>query len=343
MSGNIDADILDREDEGEPLQVEINQNKTKAESEVHLDCVENLTIKASVDKEAGTINKNEKVSFLSLDFNSLKSCCVLLCRRKCPGCVKYCQYIKLTISLSVNVVLVALIVFVVFRNEIDDSSNNSSHISLSQANKFGQGCRIRKDSVCVSCQTEQKRYRLSGYHLSGSSQICCKENSESLKILAGLLISEKRRKKTEDYVFLYFPSFPRNGDSSHLRDESLKTEIKSEQIQMFPGNKVIVKKSGAYVIFLAVTKTSIRHGNVNISIHRYGVEEQVILSASIESKNGQLTYDTKQISDVFYLQSGDSITIKMRGQQTLYTFKQSNYFGMYRIDSVVNSIFQTES
>lgn len=83
-----------------------------------------------------------------------------------------------------------------------------------------------------------------------------------------------------------------------------------------------------------MTQTSVRHGNVSIDILRYSEKEHVLLSIFLGSKDGVLTYDVEQASDVFFLRRGDSLTIRIKGQENLYRVKESNYFGMYRIGSL---------
>ena len=115
-------------------------------------------------------------------------------------------------------------------------------------------------------------------------------------------------------------------------EDSIKSELKSNSFRLFEkSNKIIVEKGGHYVIFFAVTMTSIRHGNVSISIVRYREEEKQLLSVSLDTKTTELSYNNLMASEVFHLQEGDSVTIRIKGRENLYSYSKTNYFGMYRI------------
>lgn len=51
----------------------------------------------------------------------------------------------------------------------------------------------------------------------------------------------------------------------------------------------------------------------------------------MQTKSGILTYNALHVSEVFHFKSGDSIVIQMKGEENLYSFTQSNYFGLYRV------------
>lgn len=187
MSGNLDAQIFDQDqgDEHEELHVQedADQIQNTSKLDVNSELVENSLKKGDIEK-AGI--HQEKITFLTFDHRNVKSCCVLLCRGKCPSSGEHCRYIKLTISFSFNIVLVALIIFVVARNGSDDSLDKSLQTSLFSASQIQARKECGKDSVCVQCKTEEKRHRLTASRLS-SNEICCKENSKSFKILTRLV------------------------------------------------------------------------------------------------------------------------------------------------------------
>lgn len=113
--------------------------------------------------------------------------------------------------------------------------------------------------------------------------------------------------------------------------DALKTVLKSDSLVSYPGNKIIVEKTGTYVIFIALTQTSIRQGDVSVCIIRFREKEEKLLRVSMQTRRGILTYNAAHVSEVFHLKSGDSIVIQMKGEENLYTLKESNYFGLYRV------------
>jgi hypothetical protein len=182
MSGHVDVHRLNGDEEdgqGEPLPGEVDAINDTPKIDVSSGLVDNPTNKDNYEK-AGI--HQEKLTIITFNRKNVKPCCVLLCRGKCPDNVEHCRYIKLTISFSFNFVLVALIVFVVARNGSNDSLNRS--FPPESQTQGGEEC--GKDNVCVQCKPEDKGHSLAASSLS-SNEICCHENSESLKILAGLV------------------------------------------------------------------------------------------------------------------------------------------------------------
>lgn len=127
-------------------------------------------------------------------------------------------------------------------------------------------------------------------------------------------------------VYLFSIGKPRRNSK-----DALKTVLKSDSLVSYPGNKIIVEKTGTYVIFFALTQTSIRHGDVSVCIIRFREREEKLLRVSMQTKSGILNYNALHVSEVFHFNSGDSIVIQMKGEENLYSFTKSNYFGLYRV------------
>lgn len=333
MSGRIDAQMLDQEkseeeEQKEPLRVEIDKDQKKTTVDI---CTLNK------DAEKRKVH-NDKINIVMFDQQGLKSCCVFMRKKNCSNC-ELCKFIALILSVFTNVVLIVFIVIAFYDKLYDDPSGKSSQISSPQKlvqNEEGN----RPHSVCVKCNIGDQKLQRQLHTVSGlsSSDLCCKEDVTSVKILTTLIASERKRQKTEDYLFLYFPSYVNNRKlhaslSKPRRNskDALKTVLKSDSLVSYPGNKIIVEKTGTYVIFIALTQTSIRQGDVSVCIIRFREREEKLLRVSMQTRRGILTYNAAHVSEVFHLKSGDSIVIQMKGEENLYTLKESNYFGLYRV------------
>lgn len=326
MSGRIDAQMLDQEkseeeEQKEPLRVEIDKDQKKTTVDI---CTLNK------DAEKRKVH-NDKINIVMFDQQGLKSCCVFMRKKNCSNC-ELCKFIALIFSVFTNVVLIVFIVIAFYDKLYDDPSGKSSQISSPQKlvqNEEGN----RPHSVCVKCNIGDQKLQRQLHTVSGlsSDDLCCKEDVTSVKILTTLIASERKRQKTEDYLFLYFPSYVNNGKPRRNSKDALKTVLKSDSLVSYPGNKIIVEKTGTYVIFIALTQTSIRQGDVSVCIIRFREREEKLLRVSMQTRRGILTYNAAHVSEVFHLKSGDSIVIQMKGEENLYTLKESNYFGLYRV------------
>lgn len=328
MSGRIDAQNSDQEKseeeaQKEPLRVDIDDDEKTTKVDICTD---------SSKRDAGKKKVyDERITFVMIDQKGLKSCCVLMCKN-CSNCVELCKKIALTLSATINAVLIVFIVITLYDRTNDNSSGKSSHISPPQNLVQGEEGN-RPQSVCMKCNDGGQRLQrqLQTVSRHSSVDLCCKEDATSIKILTTLIASDRKRQKAEDYLFLYFPSYVINGKQRRKTKDPLKTALKRDSLVSYPGNKIIAETTGNYVIFFALTQTSIRHGDVSVCVIRYREKEEILLCVSMENKRGVLTYNSLHVSEVFHFKSGDSIVIQMKGEENLYSFKQSNYFGMYRV------------
>ena len=179
MSDKTDA-AVERQDENkeekEPLRVDIDKKQVEPVF-VNVDA-------APLKSEENASDGSEKYTIVNLDPKDLKSCYVVLCQKNCSICL----YIALTVSVAVNVALGILIIVTVC-NRNNDSSNKSSVLALTQSRRSQfQEDYNRKCSVCVRCNyySRIKLYRQT-FSTVGSNELCCKEDAESLKILANLV------------------------------------------------------------------------------------------------------------------------------------------------------------
>lgn len=329
MSGRIDAQILDQEkseeeEQKEPLRVEIDKDQKTMKMDI---CTDSLKRDAEKRKVY-----NNGINIVMFDQQDLKPCCVFMRKKICSNC-ELCKYIALFLSVSTNLVLIVFIVIALYDRSYDDPSGKSSQISSPQ--KLVQREEgIGPHSVCVKCNNGDQRLHRPLHtvsRLSSDDHLCCKEDMKSIKILTILIASERKRQKTEDYLFLYFPSYINSGKPRRNSKDALKTVLKSDSLVSYPGNKIIVEKTGTYVIFFALTQTSIRHGDVSVCIIRFREREEKLLRVSMQTKSGILNYNALHVSEVFHFNSGDSIVIQMKGEENLYSFTKSNYFGLYRV------------
>ena len=180
MSDKTDA-VVERQDENkeekEPLRVDIDKKQVEPVF-VNVDA-------APLKSEENASDGSEKYTIVNLDPKDLKSCYVVLCQKNCSICL----YIALTVSVAVNVALGILIIVAVCNRNNDSSSNKSSVLALTQSRRSQfQEDYNRKCSVCVRCNyySRIKLYRQT-FSTVGSNELCCKEDAESLKILANLV------------------------------------------------------------------------------------------------------------------------------------------------------------